>query len=127
MEGHWFLRGLCFARPNHTAHDRASDIHRLKFKINIAPFQPKQLTLPQTRRSGEQYQYSFSSGEPIQEELDFSGRKHTWWCFPLGPLTNQTDRIEIEQLVTASVIKDHGHQVADLRTTTFCKRESPEP
>jgi hypothetical protein len=71
------------------------------------------------------YQHSFARGEPIQKELDFSWRKHIWRCFPLGALTNQADRIEIKQLVTARVIKDHGHQVADLRATTFRKRKSP--
>jgi hypothetical protein len=64
-------------------------------------------------------QRPFSNPQLVHQRLDFSGHQDDWRSAALCTLTNEVDRIAVEQFISAGMIEKNGHQISDFGTTTF--------
>src|SRR5579864_396685 len=78
-------------------------------------------------RCCEEYQRSLTQSETSEQRLDFSGRQHAWCGSPLCTLADQTDRLAIEQFVTASMIEKDREEISDFRTTALREWQTAQP
>ena len=124
MHGNGFLRCLGLARTYYPVHDGAGDVHVSFRKVDVTPFQSEQLALPQARGHWKENQRSFSNAQFVYQCLDFTGHQDDWHSPPLCTLTNEVDRIAVEQLVSAGVIEKNRHQISDFGTTALRKRQA---
>jgi hypothetical protein len=119
MHWHRLLRRLGLARADEALDDRSRYVHRPLAKVDVAPFQPEQLALPQTGGHCHENTGSFSNAQVLYQRLDFGGHQHGWRSAALGTLTDEMDWIAVKQLVSASVIKENGHQVSNFGATAL--------
>jgi hypothetical protein len=89
-------------------HDRPSYTHRVLGKLDIAPFQPKQLALAQTCRRREEHQCTLAQVQAIKQRSDFSRCQQGRRVSTLRTLANQLDRVAVKKLVPASMIENDG-------------------
>src|SRR6516165_1687278 len=127
MNGHRLLGGFRLARSNHPAHDRSRHIHRVLGKVYIAPLQTKQLALTQTGRSRKKQQHTLTQAQTTEQQLDFNGRQHAWCATSFCTLANKTDRVTVEEFVTASMVEKHRQEPSDFGTTALRKWKTPQP
>ena len=106
-------------RSDHAVDDRSRYVHRPLGKIDVSPLQPEQFALPQAGGYCKKDQRSFSNAQIVHQRLDFSGQQDGWRSAALRTLTNEVDRIAVEQLVSAGMIKKNGHQIPDFGTTAL--------
>src|ERR1017187_961974 len=99
MHGHRLLRRLRFASPHHPIRNRTRHGHRPIFKIDVTPFQPEQLALPQSCGRSQQNKSSLPNIEVIGQRLDFIGYKYSWSGPAFRTLTDETDWVSIKQLM----------------------------
>jgi predicted nucleic acid-binding protein len=79
------------------------------------PSEPKQLALPEAGRRVHKDQGAGQWTHSAQKLPDFIDKKDERYAAALGALPNEMDGIIIKQLVSASMIKQHAHDVLDLR------------
>src|SRR5262250_1723047 len=65
MNRHRLLRRLSFAGTYHSTDDGARDAHRSLSKVDVSPFQPEQLALPQRRGGYDEHQCPLSQVQII--------------------------------------------------------------
>src|SRR5215470_5646606 len=94
----------------------------------IVPWEKsEQLALPQAGRSCQENQRSLSYVEIVYQSLEFSGRQYRWCSTSRRTLTDEMDRIAVKQLISASAIKEDGHQIANLGATALRQRQTSKP
>ena len=52
------------------------------FEVNVTPLEPKQFTLPQAGRCGEENERAFAKSEMVYQSSDFQGGTHNWSAAP---------------------------------------------
>jgi len=57
----------------------------------------------------------FQAGQSLQNLLNFCGCENFRSSSALSALTDQADRVTIEKVISAGVIEQQAHQVAQLR------------
>ena len=112
---------ILFCKPDNSADNRASYVHRSFREIDIAPLQTKQFALTQAGRCGEQHQGTFSIRETIRQGPDLRWSEDARRFLALRTLPNQMNRIAIEQFISAGMVEQNGHHTPDLRATTLRK------
>jgi hypothetical protein len=119
MDRYRLLRRFGLAWTNNTVNDGSRCVHRSLGEVDVAPFQAEQLALPQACGYCQENQRPFSVAEILDQSSDFSWHPNCWCLASLRTLADEVDRTAVEQLVTASVIEQDGHQVPNLRTTAL--------
>lgn len=115
MERNRLLRGLRLAAADNTEDDRPGHTEFPMFEVNVTPLEPKQFTLPQAGRCGQKNERAFAKSEMVYQSSDFQGGKHNWSAPPLCALANKSNRVAVEQLIPARMIKQNGQDISDLR------------
>src|SRR3982074_2210260 len=90
-------------------------VNLLEPEADILPLQREEFAPPQPSANGQQHQRSFSWLQPAQELLDVLNCQDCWNLSTLRTLSNQFDRIAIEQIVPAGVIEECLHNTPQLR------------
>jgi len=75
----------------------------------------------------QRHQRFFSDVESVDQSLDFSGHQDSWRSASLRALTDEMDWIAVEQLISASVIEKHGHQISNCGATALRQRQPSKP
>jgi len=119
MNGNGLLRCLGLARSLYPVHDGAGDVHVSFRKVDVSPFKSEQLALRQAGGHCKENQRSLSNAQFVYQCLDFTGRQDDWHSPPLCTLTNEIDRIAVEQLVSAGMVEKNRHQISDFGTTAL--------
>src|SRR5438477_9666318 len=114
------LRRLGFARTDYSIHDGAGDEHISLRKVDVTPLQAEHLALSQSGRGCKQNQRPFSDVQVVYQRLYFTGHEDGWRLTALCTLTNEVNRIAVEQLISAGMIEENRHQVSDFCATAFC-------
>jgi hypothetical protein len=92
-----------------------TNVHLPTVEVQIPPSEPKQLALPKAGRRVHKDQDARQWTHSAQKLPDFIDKKDVRYPAALGALPNELDGIIIKQFVSASMIKQHAHDVLDLR------------
>src|SRR5258708_8827772 len=94
---------------------------------NILPLQGEEFATPQPCTYCHQNHRAFFDGQDRQQALRFLERQHIGNLTAFRAVADQSDRVSVEQIIPASMIKEHTQDVPNLCATRFVQRQTPKP
>src|SRR5664279_5659218 len=135
VQRHWFSRRLGLAIAHDIQIDRTPHIDLQSFEINVFPLECKEFAASQSGGCIQENHHTKAVIELRKQRSQFFGFQVLWNGLPLSTLADEKDGVLalLQPLLPDSMIKEHAHQIADLRLgrgserTAVCTHQLTKP
>jgi hypothetical protein len=102
--------------------------HHINFstlEIEVPPLEAEQLALTKTRGRVHEDQDTGQWTHSAQKLSDLLNEKNVRYLATFGTLANKIDGIVVKEFLSAGMVKQHAHNVLDLRARGASQRKLP--